>query len=287
VVGVVNQHEKEPGGFDYKEVLNASRDEKGKYAESIRHTVCSMANADGGYILFGVKERKAGEVFDSPIDRIVGIPAGDDLHKHLGEKLKKIERRPVDHAGHLVRIPNKPALCVYVVSVPRSNLRPHIDTSDGRFLARDLGGFAAPMGFMQVRDMMLYTEGRMQRVTLLRIELAAIAADCSLLSQGAAYWHIRLNTGGYMALLADLSDMFRSDKGLLKFLFSVGRSADVFNSLLDRANQMRAWQPTNGPESQLKAEIMQSELNSRATLQNQCNEALERLTKLFGPIDDL
>ena len=50
---VVQLHEFEPGQFDYKAVLNPTREPGSeKLLESIRKTACSMANTDGGFILF-------------------------------------------------------------------------------------------------------------------------------------------------------------------------------------------------------------------------------------------
>src|SRR5260370_25078462 len=91
VVTVIQRYEFEPGRFDYKEVLNASRGQgKDDHVASIRRTACSMANADGGYILFGVKERSAPGATSE--ERIVGIPLASDLRKELGEKLALIQR---------------------------------------------------------------------------------------------------------------------------------------------------------------------------------------------------
>lgn len=48
-----------------------------------------MANTDGGYILFGVRDRKQ-QVY-SPEGRIVGIPLETDLLKEFGEKILVIQ----------------------------------------------------------------------------------------------------------------------------------------------------------------------------------------------------
>jgi hypothetical protein len=75
---VVQLHEFEPGLFDYKAVLSPTRElGSEKLLESIRKTACSMANTDGGFILFGIQDR--GVDVQTPLARIVGIPLGDDL----------------------------------------------------------------------------------------------------------------------------------------------------------------------------------------------------------------
>src|SRR5271167_980316 len=90
VVGIVRKYEFESGSFDYKEVLHATeREDREKHNTSIRKTVCSMVNADGGFILFGVRDRK--QAVRVPEDRITGIPLGD-LRKEFAEKISAIER---------------------------------------------------------------------------------------------------------------------------------------------------------------------------------------------------
>src|SRR5437764_10216345 len=92
VITIVRKYEFEPGTFDYKGTLVLPRTEpkRDEVYFSIRRTVCSMANADGGFILFGVRDR--GQSVSSPDDRIVGIPLGGDLRKQFAEKITAIER---------------------------------------------------------------------------------------------------------------------------------------------------------------------------------------------------
>src|SRR5215813_6369699 len=68
---LVKNYEFEPGTFDYKDVLNPSGPNQNNYLASIRQTACSMANTGGGFILFGVKDRKVAVA--TPEDRITGI----------------------------------------------------------------------------------------------------------------------------------------------------------------------------------------------------------------------
>jgi len=89
VVDMLRQHEFEPGRFDYKAVLNTTSP-KGRdgHAASIRRTACAMANTDGGFILFGIKDRKA--PVRNAEERIVGIPPGE-LRKQFGDKLQPLQ----------------------------------------------------------------------------------------------------------------------------------------------------------------------------------------------------
>jgi len=130
-----------------------------------------MANGNGGFILFGVRDlRKPAEALEG---RIAGIPFNPELRKELGEKLKPIQR-PVYFDPKPILLPHEPGKCVLVARIPTSDLRPHMDTTTGAFYIRGQGGSAAMMDFTQVRDQMLYTEGRLRKVMLLRMELADI-----------------------------------------------------------------------------------------------------------------
>jgi hypothetical protein len=223
VLNVVRRHEFEPGRFDYKEVLNAAGQGKGEHTASIRHTVCSMANAFGGYILFGVADRQKQIV--PPERRIVGIPFAPDLRKEFGDKLAQIEREVYFNAN-AIRLPDDDTQCVFVAQVPTSNLRPHVDKSDGRFLIRGEGGSANPMGFIQVRDQMLYTEGRLQKVTLLRFELATFQKVFMMLGDPST-GSVRFDVSAFKLLLADVCDMLQSDSGLLAVLHDIATHASA------------------------------------------------------------
>ena len=78
---IVRRHEFEPGRFDYKEVLNPTGGRDHDAIASLRRTVCSMANADGGFVLFGVRD--CHHSVAAVEDRIVGIPLGGNLRKEF------------------------------------------------------------------------------------------------------------------------------------------------------------------------------------------------------------
>src|SRR6266516_6829118 len=87
VVTIVGKYEYEPGSFDYKGILVPPRTDptKDEFNASIRRTVCSMANADGGFILFGVRDRD--QAVNSTDDRIVRIQLKGGLRKIFSEKI--------------------------------------------------------------------------------------------------------------------------------------------------------------------------------------------------------
>src|SRR5579859_5557178 len=90
IVAVVEQHEFEPGEFDYKGVLNPPGGSS-EFLLSVQKTACSLANTMDGFILFGVRDPK--EEVAQARDRIVGIPVGDS-RKDFGEKMQGIQPEP-------------------------------------------------------------------------------------------------------------------------------------------------------------------------------------------------
>jgi Putative DNA-binding domain len=88
IVGLVDRLEYEPGPVDFKAALNLKGPNAEEMRNNFRRTAASMANTEGGWILFGVLDRRS--VAASAGERIVGIPLGGDLRKELGEKLEPI-----------------------------------------------------------------------------------------------------------------------------------------------------------------------------------------------------
>ncbi len=174
VINLVKKHEFEPSSFDYKETLNpinADKEKREEHRESIRRTVCSMANTNGGFILFGVRDRKQNVA--SPEDRIIGIPIHGELLKEFGEKINVIQPEIYfEHVPHTLILHSKPDRGIFVVRIPKSQRRPHSISSTGTYYRRGENGTAIPMNHYEVRDQMMHTEERLQKVNLLRLELA-------------------------------------------------------------------------------------------------------------------
>lgn len=76
-----------PGRFDFKDALVGTGDQKAKEKlnESIAKTACALANTGGGYLIFGVKDRKHSSRL-TPRQRCLGISNRGDLRKELGDR---------------------------------------------------------------------------------------------------------------------------------------------------------------------------------------------------------
>lgn len=175
IAEIVSDYEYEPGYFDYKAQLNATKGEhRERLNQSIRKTAGAMANTGGGYLLFGVEDRAV--VAPTPLARIKGIPLDGDLRLQFGDKLKATQ--PAIHfesIGKPIPLPNDATKGIFVVYLPESLRRPHMTNPEGVFYRRDSGGNAVAMDYYQVRDMMMFRRPALLANLRWELEEAVIA----------------------------------------------------------------------------------------------------------------
>ncbi len=275
---LVTQRDAEPGMYDFKEVLNArgTAENRNELNDNIRKTVCSMANADGGYIIFGVKDPKKYPDLTAE-QRIVGIPKSSEYLKEFGDKTSSIQRNvPCIYPDRLIDIPGKDTHGIFVVHVPLSPLRPHM--IEGTFYTRVSTGSAEPMDWHEVRDQMLYIEGRLQKVRLLRLKIAQFKILLKM-QLGAGYdWqrelakYLRYEISEFEALIADTCDLIPSQTNLLQKLLDLSKTAAMINT---------ARNPNNYFTSNNRQEIIAQESNLLGDL---CEKCEKQLAAIFGPL---
>lgn len=281
IYNLVAEHDAEPGLYDFKEVLNGRGTEKNQaqVLESIRKTACSLANSDGGYIIFGVKDKARNPTLS--VDQlIVGIPNSPENLKTLGNKLVAIQPNiSCVHRDTLIDLPgNNNTAGIFVVYVPLSPRRPHM--FQGIFYKRLNTGSAEPMDRYEVRDQMLYTEGRLQKVRLLRLKIAQFNMLRSMqVGYGIMYeWqeelakHLRYDTSEFEALVADICDMIPNQTKLLQKLLDLSKTAVILNAALN---------PTNHFSRNNRSIVLGEEGNLLADL---CEKCEKQLTEIFDPL---
>jgi hypothetical protein len=84
---LITQHDYETGTHDFKEVLSGTGNEESrkKLNDSICKTICGMANTDGGYLIFGVKDPKQWPNL-AERERFGGIPKPPSTSRSSGIK---------------------------------------------------------------------------------------------------------------------------------------------------------------------------------------------------------
>jgi hypothetical protein len=129
--------------------------------KEISKDVSSMANADGGIIIYGIAEHnhKAGGY--AYVD-------GNEYSKEWLEQVinSKIKRRIPELSIDVVRIQNKISQSVYIVRIPRSAEAPHM-ASDGRYYKR-FNFESVQMAEYEVRD--LFNRVSQTQLKLLPVE---------------------------------------------------------------------------------------------------------------------
>lgn len=176
VRSIVESGHREDETFDFKESLPAKQDEDGKWR--LKDACASFANADGGFIVFGVKDSTT---TDASV-RVVGMAPSIDFAEHFGNFPNQctptvefmIKNPPIVLAdGNLL----------HVVQIPKSLKAPHStkgsrNRSGLRFMKRS-GQGDCEMSMEDVTRMFLGQYEKRLKLQLLRSEFGALAALAS------------------------------------------------------------------------------------------------------------
>lgn len=274
VYEIVTSRDFERDTFDFKEVLNprGSSQNPGTQHMNISRTVSSMANGNGGYIIFGVKDPKKHPTL-TPEQRIVGIPKSSENLKDFGDKILNIQPGVycIPRQTHIA-IPTDNTRGIFVVHVPTSLRRPHMVEPEGKFYIRGTGGSAEPMPFYLVREQMMYTEERLRKVTLFRLKLARnrkLAGEMWTANDPPTKIYYRFDTGLFDVLLADICGLLPPSTGLLEQLLEISIIANSINEFLEHTTL-----------SYLPNDVTNKYIN----LINKCQECEKQLQQIFGTL---
>lgn len=271
IVEIVRTKQLEPARFEYRAVLNPERGDPEKLNERLRKTVCAMANTDGGYVIFGVRDRSVQVA--KPENRVVGIPAAGDLLKEFGEKLKGIRLQPFFEATtRPISLPADACRALFAIHIPLSPRRPH--EVDGTFYRRNEGGFNEPMDYHQVRDQMLLTEERLRKVSLLRLEIGQVRKQYEIATQSNTWHVLRFDTTSLKQVIADVSAVLPTR--LMQTLLEIPLQAGIVNGHFERQARMG----DNPPDRPGGLDV-----NGRLTnIAQLCQDCETRLAEIFGPL---
>ncbi len=286
---LVTRRDYEPGTYDFKEVLIGTGNEEGKKKlnDSICKAICAMANTDGGYLIFGVKDPKQWPNLTEQ-ERMGGIPKSSEYVKEFGDKISSIHRKVhCNYPDRLIKLPHNDERGIFIVYIPLSPLRPHL--FNGAFYKRADTGSTEPMDWHEVRDQMLYTEGRLQKVRLFRLKIAQIKEQNQILRNELGLYKtisvfFRFDTGAFETLLADICDLIPPKTGLLDKLLNITTTVNRINGILNRAS-LRSVQPQQSPDAYMER-ITQEYPQYLRNLATQLEECERQLTEIFDPLFD-
>ena len=283
LVALVGNHDYEPGRFDFKEVLSATRGEghAKQLNAAIRKEACAFANTLGGFLIFGVKDGK--NIKAPGENRIVGIPLNGEHRKEFGEKLSAVQPVPhFDSSPQTIRLPDNPESGVFVVYVPPSPYRPHMVLPEYVFYGRGDGGTATPLDYYQVKELMRTTEERLRKLALIRIEIGNLQTFIGLMASLPLVDVIvreRLDTTALQLLLADTS-ILSLDLDVLRPLLLIPAAASRINNHLEM--YIRSGKPPTELDEQTRQTGEVSLRQQLTLLHGLCAEVDGRITTTSG-----
>jgi hypothetical protein len=280
----------EPGWFDFKAVMTGP----GSITDSVRKAACAMANTDGGYLIFGVKDRVARKPGEDPVIGLT-VTTQLDLRKEFGD-LAQVIRRPIrfDCSPKAIAVDADGTRGVFVAQIPRSLIGPH--EFEGKFWMRGDQGACRAMEFHEVRDHMLLSEDRQRKVTLLRLELRDMVLTSKAMNEGikgnANLAFDSFDTSAFKGLIADTCAILPPESGLLETLLVIARHARRANETSVRLSDhfLLNWRPgeiaspQGWPAEHRRSELFSSLYGDRQQIERLCNECEATLKKLFGPL---
>jgi hypothetical protein len=267
VLYLIEHHDGEPDWFDFKAGLEAP---------SVDKTACAMANTDGGFIIFGVED--AGRHTDSsPSGLIAGVKRDPEFRKKLGDRLGGIV--PVPHyelAGEFIQHQRYQERVVPVLYVPRSGERPHMLRALNGFYRRGQGGSAVPMEYQQIRDQMVLTRERAQKLKQMRLAIAQFKwLGDHLQGSGLARVRDRFDTDFLRELWMDVCAAIPAESPLTHDVPEIIQHAGVTNRFLNEAAALP------GP-SQPGFDVSIS--GNAWAVRSSCERAEMELQRAFGPV---
>jgi hypothetical protein len=276
---LVDSADYEPGWFDFKAVMTGP----GSIVDSVRRVACAMANTDGGFLVFGVKDRAARKADEDPL---VGLPisAKADLRKEFGDLAQAI-RRPIrfDCSPKAIPVESDGSRGLFIVQIPRSLMSPH--EVDGKFWRRGDQGACKAMEFYEVRDQMMVTEERFSKLTLLRIQLAQLQSLCNTIARAdLRTCSFRFETGAINPLIAETCTLFPPGNQLLRDLGAMVTRARQCNELLEKLNHEALISP-RGVAPGIKDEWVKDFEVSRFAVEDVCRRTEEALSEVYGRVN--
>ena len=167
ILAIIEQGVFENDVFDFKEKLPNSRDICGK--ERLFKTCCAFANSRGGFLIFGVSDKKG----LPPNARLIGLDPHEDFPEHFGAFPSKAEpsvqwtfRNPPIEYGERV---------LHVVHLFASRTKPHAYIENGKWLfSKRTSKGNEEMSYEEVRSAFVDSERRKNLFAWVAVELERI-----------------------------------------------------------------------------------------------------------------
>ena len=162
--GLIEEQVSETKHLDYKEVLPSADKGKNRFAED----VCAFANAAGGDIIFGLRDRRDAEGQKTGTPEYVGLEGLNSDQEKLRLEHIILNRVEPRIAGiQIACIEGFVGGPVLVMRIPSSFNAPHMTKHDGRFRSRTESGNYA-MDVQEIRNAFTSSEALPERIRRFR-----------------------------------------------------------------------------------------------------------------------
>jgi hypothetical protein len=206
-----------------------------------------------------------------------GNSSNEDGH-YFGQAIEKV-RPDIRFTPKTIRMDDKRG--IFVVYIPQSQRRPHMNQHDCKFYQRGDGGNAKAMEYQQVRDAMILGKERQRRILLFLAKLGRfrrLADEIRSLGNGVHSCFDRFDTTFYDTLLTDVWPAL-PDSLLLEKLMAISEAAGRVNNALNLA----ASPSGHGMQQGLDQHYFPAFERDLHFIVKHCNDAEHRFTVLFGP----
>jgi hypothetical protein len=173
LTNLIDAGEREGVGLEYKAELVLSNDEQKK---EFLADVSSLANAKGGFLVFGIDEERDKDGHPTGIPaKVIGIKA-----ENIGNELLRLENiardgiEPRINGLRIKSISISDGVSAIIAYIPLSLVGPHIVKYKGssRFFSRNSSG-KYPLAYSEIRHAFLKSDERVQRIRAFRMDRIA------------------------------------------------------------------------------------------------------------------
>lgn len=205
--------------LDFKEFLPDSRNESEK--ERLYKTCCAFANSTGGFIVFGVVDKKS----LTSRKRITGLKSTLDFPEHFGNYPSSCFPS-VYWDFKKIPITLQEGKVIHIVHIPESWKSPHaVKNKDGSFLfLKRTNKGNERMSFEEIREAFMNYDEKRRKLQLLRSEVDMLKANAkeAYLERSTDWeWDLKLadfSIGLLESIIGEIYDLISVDSELLRLL---------------------------------------------------------------------